>query len=267
LFGIVQNIITKIKVKIPEQWLVSKTIPIFKNKGQKKDIENYRPIANLCSSSKIFEKLILTRILQIGSEKQVDFTGKNQHGFKRKRSTSTLSSDLLSQISRALDNDEYVVVASLDKSSAFDLVNINLLVKRLYKIGLPNDVVNLISAWLHDRSFYVVIDGEASVLFNLLLGTVQRSILGPVLYAIFVSPIFDIADLTAFADDKYVQKLNASLSKLIDDMQKSLEAITKWLKKCGLIVNQGKTEACLFVLLLSQKLVKYGLIQKSGLMC
>ena len=165
---------------------------------------------------------------------------------KGKKSTSTLSSDLLSQISRAIDNDEYVVVASLDMSSAFDLVNINLLVKRLFKIGLPSDVVNLISAWLRDRSFYVSIDGESSVLFDLLLGTVQGSILGPVLYAIFVSPIFDIADLSAFADDKYVQKLNVSLAKLIIDIEKSLEAITKWLKKSGLIVNQGKTEACLF---------------------
>ncbi len=234
------------EVKIPEQWLVSKTIPIFKNKGQKKDIENYRPIANLCSSSKIFEKLILRKILQIESEKNVDFTGKNQHGFKRKRSTSTLSADLLSQISRAIDNDEYVVLASLDMSSAFDLVNINLLVKRLIKIGLPSDIVNLISVWLRDRTFYVSIDGESSVLYDLLLGTVQGSILGPVLYAIFISPIFDIADLTAFADDKYVQKSNVSLPKLIDDIQKSLEAITKWLKKSGLIVNQGKTEACLF---------------------
>jgi hypothetical protein len=152
----------------------------------------------------------------------------------------------LSQISRALDNDEYVIVASLDMSSAFDLGNINLLVKRLFKIGFPSDEVNLISAWLRDRYFYVSIDGEASVLFDLLLGTVQGSILGPVLYAIFVSPIFDIADLTAFANDKYVQKSNISLSNLIVDIQKSLEAITKWLKKSGLIVNQGKTEACLF---------------------
>jgi hypothetical protein len=116
--------------QIPDQWLVAKTIPIFKNKGQSKDIENYRPIANLCSSSKIFEKLILKRILQIESDKKIDFTGSNQHGFKRKCSTSTLSSALLSQISRALDNEEYVIVASLDLSSAFDLVNIDLLIKR-----------------------------------------------------------------------------------------------------------------------------------------
>ena len=234
------------EVKVPDQWLISKTIPVFKNKGQKKDIENYRPIANLCSTSKIFEKLILKRILQIEDSNNVDLTGAKQHGFKRKHSTSTLSAELLSQISRALDDEEYVIMASLDLSSAFDLVNIDLLIKRLKKVGLPSDIVNLISCWLRNRSFYVNIDGENSILYDLLLGTVQGSILGPVLYAIFVSPMFDLADLSAFADDTFIPMSNSSITKLITDMEKSIEAITKWLKQSGLIVNQEKTEACLF---------------------
>ena len=232
--------------QIPDQWLVAKTLPIFKNKGQSKDIENYRPIANLCSSSKIFEKLILKRILQIESDKKIDFTGSNQHGFKRKCSTSTLSSALLSQISRALDNEEYVIVASLDLSSAFDLVNIDLLIKRLKIVGLPKDVIDLISVWLRNRSFYVNINEVNSVFFDLHLGTVQGSILGPVLYAIFVSPMFDIAEFSAFADDTFIPKSDSSLPRLIVDIEKTLEQITKWLEKSGLIVNQAKTESCLF---------------------
>ena len=58
--------------------------------GDIKNIENYRPIANLCSTSKIFEKLILQRILEIKDENQCDLTGQNQHGFKKNRSTATL---------------------------------------------------------------------------------------------------------------------------------------------------------------------------------
>ena len=69
------------QVQVPAQWLVSKTLPIFKNKGDKKDIKNYRPISNLCSSSKKFEKLILKRILEIQREQDVDRTGSSQHGF------------------------------------------------------------------------------------------------------------------------------------------------------------------------------------------
>ena len=231
---------------VPDQWLIAKTIPVFKNKGQTSDISNYRPIANLCSTSKIFEKLILKRILEIQDNAGLDFTNKNQHGFKRKNSTSTLMAVLQSQIARALEDEDYVIVASLDLSSAFDLVDIDLLMKRLDLIGLPADVLRLIRAWLVNRSFYVSIDGTNSTLFDLLLGTVQGSILGPVLYGIFVSPLFDKETFLSYADDTFIPKCNNSLENLILDVEKTLKAITKWLRDSGLKVNQGKTEICLF---------------------
>jgi hypothetical protein len=205
---------------VPDQWLIAKTIPIFKNKGQTSDISNYRPIVNLCSTSKIFEKLILKRILEIQDNAGVDFTNKNQHGFKRKNSTSTLMAVLQSQIARALEDEDYVIVASLDLSSAFDLVDIDLLMKRLDLIDLPADVLRLIRAWLVNRSFYVSIDGTNSTLFDLLLGTVQGSILGPVLYGIFVSPLFDIETFLSYADDTFIPKCNNSLENLILDVEK-----------------------------------------------
>ena len=67
---------------VPEQWKISKIMPIFK-KGCKNAIENYRPIANLCSASKIFEKLILKQIHYLESTNKLDLTGKQQHGFKK----------------------------------------------------------------------------------------------------------------------------------------------------------------------------------------
>ena len=78
------------------------------------------------------------------------------------------------------------------------------------------------------------------------LGTVQGSILGPFLYALFVSPLFDLTNMTAFADDKQIMESNRSLQVLIRDMEQRLEMITKWLKESGLIVNEEKTEICLF---------------------
>ena len=80
-------------------------------------------------------------------------------------------------------------MASIDLSAAFDLVNTNLLIKQLQIIGLPTDVVRLIKLWLTDRSFYISINGENSLLIDLGGGTIQGSILGPILYAIFVSPL------------------------------------------------------------------------------
>ena len=94
--------------KIPEQWKIAKIIPIFK-KGSKNKIENYRPIANLCSASKIFEKLILKQIHYLENTNKLDLTGKQQHGFKRNKSTATAGALLQSLIARAADSKCYFI--------------------------------------------------------------------------------------------------------------------------------------------------------------
>ena len=231
--------------KIPEQWKVSKIIPIFK-KGNVNLIENYRPIANLCSASKIFEKLILKQFNYLESKNSLDLTGKQQHGFKKNRSTSTVGCLLQSLISRAADDDCYVVMASMDLSMAFDLINVELLIRRLRVMGLPNDLVGLISEWLTGRSYYVQVGDDCSTLFDSDTGLIQGSVLGPILYAIYVSPLFDLTQLTNFADDNYYLEWNRDLTALISNLEKRLEMITKWLRDSGLVVNESKTELCLF---------------------
>ena len=231
--------------KVPDQWIVSKIIPIFK-KGDKTKIENYRPISNLCCASKIFEKLIMKRIEMIEMQKNVDFTGNSQHGFKKHRSTATAGLTVQSLLARALDNNDYACMSSLDLSAAFDVVNVKLLIKRLRIVGLPKDIIELIESWLSLRHYYVSIDGNCSDFFQSETGTVQGSILGPFLYAIYVSPLFDLTPLTNFADDNFVIRWNSCLGSLINDMKVSLAMILKWLKDSGLKVNEAKTEICLF---------------------
>ena len=137
-------------------------------------------------------------------------------------------------------------MASIDLSAAFDLVNIKLLMIRLTKIGLPKDILRLIELWLSKRSFFVNVKGENSIVIDLNCGTIQGSILGPILYAIYVSPLFDLLKLTNFADDNFVIRWNKCMTALISDMEKDLEIMTKWLKDSGLKVNESKTELCLF---------------------
>ena len=230
---------------IPEQWLISKTIPVFK-KGAPQNIENYRPISNLNSITKIFEKLILLKLQKLEIQHKIDLTGKPQHGFKQKRSTATASLTLQSLLAKAMDGDNFALMASLDLSSAFDVVKVELLLKRLKIIGIPDDIVMLISIWLKDRYFFVTVGDESSDIHHSNVGTVQGSILGPILYAIFVSPLFDLAKMTLFADDNYLISWNKTIQQLIIDMQKILESVTKWLRQSGLKVNDSKTELCLF---------------------
>jgi hypothetical protein len=154
------------KKEIPEQWKVSKVVPLHK-KGKKENSENYRPISNLCSITKVFERLILLRLEEIEKENGIDLTGYEQHGFKKKRSTVTAGLTLQSLIAKEMDMDCYVAMSSLDLSAAFDLVNLDLLMKRLKIMGIPDDLLQLLEVWLRQRSFYVEANGQnSSILEN-----------------------------------------------------------------------------------------------------
>jgi retron-type reverse transcriptase len=169
--------------KIPEQWKMSRVIPLHK-KGPKSKIENYRPISNLCAVSKVFEKLMLQRILETADVDTL-FTPQ-KHGFRKGRSTVTAIMDLQRIITTNMDIDEYVAVASLDLSAAFDVVNVNLLMERLNAMGMPGDLIQNLSSWLTDRAAYVEVDGECSEYYLVQEGTVQGSVLGPVLFNLFI---------------------------------------------------------------------------------
>ena len=118
----------------------------------KQEISNYRPIWNLNSASKIFERLILNRIIKIESELDVDLTGETQHGFKKERSTSTASMSIQMALAKALEQGHFALMASLDLSSAFDVVDINLLLKRI-----PKDILELVEIWLRECKYYVTL--------------------------------------------------------------------------------------------------------------
>jgi hypothetical protein len=137
-------------------------------------------------------------------------------------------------------------MASLNLSAAFDLVNIDLLLKRLRISVMPMDLIDLIRIWLTGRKFYVEIDRIYSVLIESDIATQQGPVLGPILYAIFVSQLFDLSHRTNFTDDNFVIVWNNQDSDVILNLARKLEMITKWLKDSGLKVYEAKTETCLF---------------------
>ena len=96
---------------------------------------------------------------------KTDLTGLNQHGFKKGSSTLTSGLVIQTALAKALDHGNFVLLASLDLSSAFDVVNIALLIKRWTKIGIFKNVVDLIKIWLNERSYYIRVEGSFLEIF------------------------------------------------------------------------------------------------------
>ena len=126
------------------------------------------------------------------------------------------------------------------------MVNLDLLITRLKIMGIPKDVMELLEIWLRDRYLYVEANGKNSIIFNTNIGTIQGSILGPILYALFIRPIYNFEKITTFADDNYVVERNQNKECALKELGRRLERIVKWLKDSGLKVNESKTELCIF---------------------
>ena len=229
--------------KLPEQWKTSRIIPLHK-KGKKSELKNYRPISNLCAATKIFEKAVLTRILGLAEADQL--FSSNQHGFRKKRSTTTAAKHLQAVITRAMEKGDYVAVASIDMSAAFDVINVELLMKRLEIMGFPQDIMSLLASWLNGRWAYVEVDGCCSSYFQVKNGTVQGSCLGPVLFNLFISPLLKTSSGPAYADDSYHISSGATKDVVLTEIQEKIMAAEKWMSGSGLKVNLEKTEMVIF---------------------
>ncbi len=175
-------------------------IPLHK-KGSKAKVENFHPIANLCATSKIFEKLMLGRILKTSDADKL-FT-KHQHGFRKRRSTITAMAELQNIIGTHMDLNVYIAVASLDLSAAFNVVNVDLLLKRLENMGIPEDLTQILASWLKDRAAYVEVDRELSEYFSVPDGMVQGSVLGSVLFNLFLRPLLEMTKSPAYDSYHY----------------------------------------------------------------
>ena len=98
---------------------------------------------------------------------------------------------------------------------------------RLQIVGLPVDLVALIEVWFTDRFFYIEIGDLKSVLHSINSGTIQGSILGPILYAIYVEPFFDLTDLSNFADSNFILTCHENKNVAISEMENKTKIISK----------------------------------------
>jgi len=233
---------------IPKAWKISRIVPIHK-KGDRKLIANFRPVSNISSLSKIFERCLVNKLKRVDSDL---LFGCNQHAYRSGSSTTTACLTIQDFISCSLDKKEVVLLNSIDLTSAFDLLRPFLLVKNLLDLKISKQLILVILNFLTGRTGFVDFNGHNSNLKKIPLGCVQGSVLGPILFNIYVRELQSIVGENCFcvsyADDSYIAissslpNLNASINQLNQIASNHIE----WLTRIGMICNTSKTEFVAF---------------------
>lgn len=224
--------------------------PLYK-KGSVFDTNNYRPISITSTFSKVFEKLFLNRLHPFLVNNHLLY--KKQFGFQKDISTIDAMFSFISNVSKALDDHKHVFGFFFDLSKAFDMVNHGLLLKKLEHFGIRGNALSWISSFLEGRTQTVqipyldanrCISSQKSHEIAVTCGVPQGSVLGPILFLLFVNDIHSSVsnvDLCLFADDTSLNISNASRSDLEIESFIQCSALLQWLVDNNLTVNTEKT--------------------------
>ena len=214
--------------------------PLYKGKGSKCQAVNYRPISLTSHIIKVFERVLRDKIVTFLEENCI--LSDNQHGFRKGRSCL---SELLAHYEEILtnaNNGEGTDTVYLDFAKAFDKVDHQLLLKKLQSIGIKGKLLNWLKAFLSNRKQEVVIDGFKSFVWAVLSGVPQGSVLGPILFLIFINDIgtsLHDSKLKSFADDTKLSR-NVSCQADAVKLQHDLNRVMEWSVANNMALNEEK---------------------------
>ena len=215
---------------MPQEWKMGNVVPVFK-KGSKSLVENYRPISLTCIVMKVFEKLIRNELMDRCS----NMLNQSQHGFLPEKSCLTQMISFTESISLALNNSIRTDVVYFDFAKAFDSVNHDIILSKLKnQFNIDGAFLNFFVNYLKDRKQNVVISGCCSEKITVKSGVPQGSILGPLLFVIFINDMFDCisngTNIALYADDTKIWRQITSLNDQ-HILQNDINSLVQWSKE------------------------------------
>lgn len=227
-----------IKGEVPSEWKKANITPIYK-KGNRSDALNYRPVSLTSVVSKVLEGIIRQKI--VGHLEENDLITNAQHGFRNKRSCLTNMLCYLDDLVNEVDNGNCVDIAYLDCEKAFDRVPHHRLNLKLEAMGIGGKILKWIDSFLNDRLHRVTIRDSYSDWLPMKSGVPQGSVLGPVLFLIYINDLVTNLESSAslFADDAKIYKTIESETD-VETLRRDMAKLDEWCGKWLLSFNTSK---------------------------
>ena len=229
----------------PNQWKIARVCPIpkVKNPSEPKD---FRPVSILPVLSKVFEKVILNQMLTFVEN---NIYNKTQSGFRKGHSTTTLLLKLRDDIKFSMNRNEVTLAVMIDYSKAFDTIDHSILIQKLSNLNFGKSLIKVIISYLSNRKQFVQIDENKFSIKDIFFGVPQGSILGPILFNIYVSELPDIirSPSIQYADDTalYRSCKKKDIIETIKHLENGLTSLSNWSNKDGLVFHNNKLQMIL----------------------
>ena len=229
----------------PDIWKIAKVIPVFK-KGDRSDEDDYRPISLLSCFEKVLERLMCKRMLDFLKKHNILY--KLQFGFRENHSTSLALIEALNEIYSKLDEGKFVLGVFLDLKKAFDTIDHKILLSKLEHYGFRGVASNWFCSYLSNRKQFTYVNGCNSHLGTINTGVPQGSVLGPILFTLYVNDMANASQLQPrlFADDTNIFASGRDIDALVQDTNIKLQKLHNWFKANRLKLSIKKTSHCIY---------------------
>ena len=236
------------KQEFPHLWKIARVSPIPKV-DEPLTNDDYRPVSILSALSKIYEKLALRQMAHFLSDN--DIFNPNISAYRKGHSTTTTMLAIRDDILKAMKKGEVTLAVMADFSKAFDTVAHETVLLKLHQLGFSKNSLRWITSYLTDQSQFVQIDDRTSEQVRVMFGVPQGSILGPVLFNLYVNDLSKVLPSNVkshqYADDTtiYDHCKPSELQSCQAEVQGALTKLSTWSSECNLVLNPKKTKAML----------------------